>query len=164
MFDITNLITNITSQINVDYSFEISEEQLKTTSIIRLNNLNFKGTISKYDEYYNITGLLNGEMILLDDVTLEEVNYKFNIEIDENFDEFSDNLENNLTILENNIDLISFLWQNIVLEVPSKVRKENSEDIKLSGDGWRLMTLDEYKEGNNLGLSGLKTLLDKRKE
>ena len=66
--------------------------------------------------------------------------------------------------IKNNIDLISFLWQNIVLEVPSKVRGKKDEEITLEGDGWRLMTEDEYNKGNNLGLSELKTLLDKRKE
>lgn len=50
------------------------------------------------------------------------------------------------------------------MEVPSKVRGKKDEEITLEGDGWRLMTEDEYNKGNNLGLSELKTLLDKRKE
>ena len=115
-------------------------------------------------DYYNIKGLLKGIMILPDDVTLERVSIPFGVEIDTDFGENFETDENNLIIFENNIDLISFLWQNIVLEVPSKVRGKKDEEITLEGDGWRLMTEDEYNKGNNLGLSELKTLLDKRKE
>ncbi len=103
-------------------------------------------------------------MYLPDDITLEEVEVPIKVEIDEIFGQNDTINENNLTILENNIDLISFLWQNIVLEVPSKVRGNNHKDIKSAGEGWRLITEDEYKMGNNLGLEELKTLLNKKEE
>lgn len=164
MFDITNVVTNIDDRIDIDINVNINEEDLKKASILKIKDTIFKGTISKIVDYYNIKGVLKGIMVLPDDVTLDEVDVPFNVEIDTDFDGESGDNENNLIIFENNIDLISFLWQNIVLEVPSKVRSEKDKDIKLQGDGWRLVTEDEYNKGNNLGLSELKTLLSKRKE
>lgn len=164
MFDISLLTNNIKDELEVSLEFDIDKDSLDKARIIRLESAKFIGNINKEDEYYNINGILSGIMYLPDDITLKEVGIPFEIVIDENFGEnFSEN-ENNLIILENNIDLISFLWQNIVLEVPSKVKADDSKDISISGDGWRLITSDEYIEGNNLGLEELKTLLDKKEE
>ena len=164
MFDITNVMTNVSNSIEININVDIPKEYLEKASILELKDVTFVGSISKVIDYYNIKGLLKGIMILPDDVTLERVSIPFRVEIDTDFGENFETDENNLIIFENNIDLISFLWQNIVLEVPSKVRGKNDEEITLEGDGWRLMTEDEYNKGNNLGLSELKTLLDKRKE
>lgn len=164
MFDITNVMTNVSNSIEININVDIPKEYLEKASILELKDVTFVGSISKVIDYYNIKGLLKGIMILPDDVTLERVSIPFGVEIDTDFGENFETDENNLIIFENNIDLISFLWQNIVLEVPSKVREKKDEEITLEGDGWRLMTEDEYNKGNNLGLSELKTLLDKRKE
>lgn len=164
MFDITNVMTNVSNSIEININVDIPKEYLEKASILELKDVTFVGSISKVIDYYNIKGLLKGIMILPDDVTLERVSIPFRVEIDTDFGENFETDENNLIIFENNIDLISFLWQNIVLEVPSKVREKKDEEITLEGDGWRLMTEDEYNKGNNLGLSELKTLLDKRKE
>ena len=164
MFDITNVMTNVSNSIEININVDIPKEYLEKASILELKDVTFVGSISKVIDYYNIKGLLKGIMILPDDVTLERVSIPFRVEIDTDFWENFETDENNLIIFENNIDLISFLWQNIVLEVPSKVRGKKDEEITLEGDGWRLMTEDEYNKGNNLGLSELKTLLDKRKE
>lgn len=164
MFDITNVMTNVSNSIEININVDIPKDYLEKTSILELKDVTFVGSISKVIDYYNIKGLLKGIMILPDDVTLERVSIPFGVEIDTDFGENFETDENNLIIFENNIDLISFLWQNIVLEVPSKVRGKKYEEITLEGDGWRLMTEDEYNKGNNLGLSELKTLLDKRKE
>lgn len=101
-------------------------------------------------------------MVLSDDITLEDVDYDFNIKIDEKFMEFSDDLENNLKIINNSLDIFPFLWQNILLEVPSKVRK-TSKNPKLSGDNWKVITEDEL-ETTNKSLSDLKELFNQRKE
>ena len=164
MFDITNVMTNVSNSIEININVDIPKEYLEKASILELKDVTFVGSISKVIDYYNIKGLLKGIMILPDDVTLERVSIPFRVEIDTDFGENFETDENNLIIFENNIDLISFLWQNIVLEVPSKDRGKKDEEITLEGDGWRLMTEDEYNKGNNLGLSELKTLLDKRKE
>ena len=114
------------------------------------------------NEIYTLNGSIHGTMVLSDDITLEDVDYDFNIKIDEKFMEFSDDLENNLKIINNSLDIFPFLWQNILLEVPSKVRK-TSKNPKLSGDNWKVITEDEL-ETTNKSLSDLKELFNQRKE
>ena len=76
-------------------------------------------------------------MLLRDDLTLEEVEYPLNIEVEEI-------IENKQNIL----DITDILWQNILVEIPSKVRKTD-EDITLEGDGWRVISEDKYNEERN---------------
>ena len=61
--------------------------------------------------------------------------------------------------------LLIFLWQNILVEVPSKVRKQGNENLKLEGDGWRLITEDELEESsNNSPFNELSKMFDSGKE
>lgn len=98
-----------------------------------------------YDEsYYNNTGIVyippikfnleitpNEDIILntqsyftlIDSKTLEEVNYSFTINFNENLNNsefFDENLQNTLDIKE-------ILWQNIVLEVPISYTTSNDD-------------------------------------
>lgn len=108
MFDITNVMTNVSNSIEININVDIPKEYLEKTSILELKDVTFVGSISKVIDYYNIKGLLKGIMILPDDVTLERVSIPFGIEIDTDFGENFETDENNLIIFENNIDLISF--------------------------------------------------------
>lgn len=160
--DITSLLTSKDDLININMPLEIEEETLRNTGIRHIKNSSFVGSISKNDEIYTLNGSIHGTMVLSDDITLEDVDYDFNINIDEKFMEFSDDLENNLKIINNSLDIFPFLWQNILLEVPSKVRK-TSKNPKLSGDNWKVITEDEL-ETTNKSLSDLKELFNQRKE
>ena len=160
--DLTSLLTRKDNLINIDMPLEIEEEKLKNTNIRHIKNTSFVGNISKNDEMYTLSGSIQGTMVLSDDMTLEDVDYDFDIKIDEKFMEFSDDLENNLKIINNSLDIFPFLWQNILLEVPSKVRK-TGQNPKLSGDNWKVITEDEL-ETINKSLSSLKELFNQRKE
>lgn len=160
--DLTSLLTSKDNLINIDMPLEIEEEKLKNTNIKNIKNTSFVGNISKNDEMYTLSGSIQGTMVLSDDMTLEDVDYDFDIKIDEKFMEFSDDLENNLKIINNSLDIFPFLWQNILLEVPSKVRK-TGQNPKLSGDNWKVITEDEL-ETINKSLSSLKELFNQRKE
>lgn len=160
--DLTSLLTIKDNLINIDMPLEIEEEKLKNTNIRHIKNTSFVGNISKNDEMYTLSGSIQGTMVLSDDMTLEDVDYDFDIKIDEKFMEFSDDLENNLKIINNSLDIFPFLWQNILLEVPSKVRK-TGQNPKLSGDNWKVITEDEL-ETINKSLSSLKELFNQRKE
>ena len=160
--DLTSLLTSKDNLINIDMPLEIEEEKLKNTNIRHIKNTSFIGNISKNDEMYTLSGSIQGTMVLSDDMTLEDVDYDFDIKIDEKFMEFSDDLENNLKIINNSLDIFPFLWQNILLKVPSKVRK-TGQNPKLSGDNWKVITEDEL-ETINKSLSSLKELFNQRKE
>ena len=94
-------------------------------------------------------------MTLKDDLTLEPVDYQFDTEIEEIIEE-----------LNKKLDITDVIWQNIVVEVPSKVRK-NNEDIELSGDGWRVISEDKFNEERkqkNNPFSNLEELLNIKEE
>ena len=92
-------------------------------------------------------------MILADDITLEDYEYNFTSEIEENIEETSINLQKTL-------DITDILWQNILIEVPSKVVSDKNKNLKLEGNGWRLISEDDLNNINN-PLSELEDLLRK---
>ena len=153
--DLTNLVTNITNSIIINEKVNISDEILKTSSIKRLDNVFFEGRITKdYDMNLELSGVISGIMILSDDITLEDTEYKFKVDILEN-------IEETFEIVRNNIDILDFLWQTILVEVPLKVRNPKNENIKLEGNGWRLITEDELNNRKYNPFSELSKLLDK---
>ena len=89
-----------------------------------------------------------------DNVTLEDTSYEFKTEIEEELSEVG-NIE------RNSIDILDYLWQNILVEVPLKVHNSKNDNITLKGDGWRFMTEDELNNRHNYPLSDLSKLLDK---
>ena len=76
-------------------------------------------------------------MVLKDDITLEPVDYEFMAELEEI-------LEKSKNIL----DITDILWQNILVEIPSKVRSTD-EDINLEGNGWRVISEDRFNQERN---------------
>lgn len=148
-----NLIVN-NKTINIDSDITIPNEYLDNSSIRRLNNIHFKGNIKRLvDDTYSLEGVLTGTMILADDITLEDYEYNFTSEIEENIEETSINLQKTL-------DITDILWQNILIEIPSKVVNDKNKNIKLEGNGWRLISEDDLNNKNN-PLSELEDLLRK---
>lgn len=151
--DLFNLVVN-NKTINIDSDIIIPNEYLENSDIRRLNNIHFKGNIKKLvDDTYSLEGVLSGTMILADDITLEDYEYNFTSEIEENIEETSINLQKTL-------DITDILWQNILIEVPSKVVNDKNKNIKLEGNGWRLISEDDLNSKNN-PLSELEDLLRK---
>ena len=157
--DLTKLITNIEEEIDINVDLEFNESKLQETSIKRLEKVTFSGFVTKlYNTDYQISGCLSGTMILPDDITLEEVEYKFSTQIEEEFSEFNENDDNNLKIIQNRLDISEFLWQNILVEIPLKVVNEKNKNLTLKGDGWRLISEEELEKdlNNNSPFSELK--------
>lgn len=153
--DLTNILANIVSAININEQVIIDNEILKTSSIRRLDNTMFKGRIFKdYEDNLVLEGNITGTMVLPDDITLKDVNYEFKSEIFEYIEEV-------FTIDKNSIDILDYLWQNILVEVPLKVRSDKDDNITLKGDGWRLITEEELNNRSNRPFSDLSKLLDK---
>ena len=151
--DLFNLVVN-NKTINIDSDIIIPNEYLENSGIRRLNNIHFKGNIKKLvDDTYSLEGVLSGTMILADDITLEDYEYNFTSEIEENIEETSINLQKTL-------DITDILWQNMLIEVPSKVVNDKNKNIKLEGNGWRLSSEDDLNSKNN-PLSELEDLLRK---
>ena len=136
--DITKLLTNYAYSIDIKSDVIIPEELIQDVRVISLNDLVFNGK-SSLDEDDNvlITGKIKGKILLRDDLTLEEVEYPLDVEVEEI-------IENKQNVL----DITDILWQNILVEIPSKVRKTD-EDITLEGDGWRVISEEKFNEERN---------------
>ena len=142
-------------KINIDNEVNISEELLSTSTIRRLNNVHFNGYIDKLiDDTYELVGTLSGTMIIPDDITLEDFEYDFTSEIEENIDETRINYQKSIDITED-------LWQNILVEIPLKAVNEKNKNIKLEGDGWRLISEEDLENTKNNPLSSLEEMFRK---
>ena len=142
-------------KINIDNEVNISEELLSTSTIRRLYNVHFNGYIDKLiDDTYELVGTLSGTMIIPDDITLEDFEYNFTSEIEENIDETRINYQKSIDITED-------LWQNILVEIPLKAVNEKNKNIKLEGDGWRLISEEDLENSKNNPLSSLEEMFRK---
>ena len=137
MIELTNLFIGNVSSIPLDGIYTIPKSYYEKSEIIDLSKIEVSGNISLIDEEYNISANIKGYMKINDSVSLKEIKYPFNIDISDNLDEF---LEKN----QKSLDLLEFLWQNIVLEVP--LRYTEVEDFsEYLGDNWKLVSEDELK-------------------
>ena len=136
--DITRLLNAYVDEIEIDETIEIPSNLMTSSLIDELKNVNLNGEITlDEDDNINLTGKLSGIMVLKDDITLEPVEYNFYTEIEEI-------LEKNKNIL----DITEILWQNILMEIPSKVRSTD-EEIDLEGNGWRVISEEKFLKERN---------------
>ena len=136
--DITKLLQAYVDIIEINNEVNIPNELLSNSLIVSLKDTIFNGDIS-LDEEDNLvlTGDLSGTMILKDDITLEPVEYKFNTDLEEILEK-----------KQNILDITEILWQNILVEIPSKVRSTD-EAINLEGDGWRVISEETFEKERN---------------
>ena len=134
------LFCHNTDKIVIDEDVLFTEEYT-SSDIKELKEVHFSGLIKESsDTTIKLEGTLTGTMVIEDSISLEDVDYSFSCEIDENLDEI---LENN----QNTIDILEVLWQNIVLEIPLKFTVV--EDLSnYQGDGWKVISEDEIRRDN----------------
>jgi uncharacterized protein len=138
--DLSLLNSNTVSEIDISNTYSIPKEYFENMGVISINNVKVDGKITRVlneDEELSLyaKAIIDGIMIIPDSISLEEVEYPFHIEYDDYLDE---NCKNN----ENTLDIFTFLWENIVLEVPLQFTKV-SDLSKYHGDGWKLISEDE---------------------
>ena len=139
--DITKLKSGIESFIDLDFTYSFSEEEIKNTDLLELNDVKIKGIITKDNlNEYNIDVFVEGIMVLPCAITLEPVNYPFSVKIEGNLEEMLEEIGENSKKIENSIDILPIIWENILMEIPMRVISDGAEDVKLEGDGWRLIT------------------------
>ena len=154
--DITKLLNHYIDTIEVKEEVIIKENLLKESLITNLKNIILDGELFLDEEdNLNLTGKLSGTMVLKDDITLEPVDYEFVAELEEI-------LEKSKNIL----DITDILWQNILVEIPSKVRSTD-EDINLEGNGWRVISEEQFeneRKNSNNPFANLDKLLNTKED
>lgn len=140
--NLLDLYRGIKKEITFDQEVLIDKKYYKDSDVKDLKDVYIKGRIySDYDNRICYEFEVTGLMILEDSISLEEVSYPFHIEIEDNLEENSKNLQNSL-------DLIEILWENIVLEVPLKFSKV--EDLsQYQGEGWKIISEEDLNLKNN---------------
>ena len=158
MFDISELNNDKKEKLDIDLTIDFPEDKLNGTEIKKLENIKVKGSITRIENsVYHLTIHITGKMGLLCARSLENVDYPLDIFVDKNIGEV-ENDEEIQVIYQNSLDIFAIVWENIVLEVPLRVVKEDASFIS-EGNGWSLTDEDELKETNS-PFSELKSMLD----
>lgn len=140
--DLKLLHSKTIDKIDITNKYDIPDQYIDKNLVLSLKNIQVDGKIYiGSDDEDRIDCTINGNMILEDSISLEPVEYPFSIKYD-------DILEENSKKNENTLDIFSFLWENIVLEVPLQFTKVKDLS-KFHGDGWKLISEDEITNSNN---------------
>ena len=125
------------SKINIEENVVFDEEYLKNSEIRKLKNINVIGIVSiDYEDNLILNLNINGTMVLPCAVTLNDVDYNFDTEFEENLGKFEEIYKKN----KNTLEISDILWENIVLEIPIRVVSDEIEPSNTSGDGWELIS------------------------
>ena len=133
---------NLKNEYVIDGIYDIPTNYYEKSEVKKIDKVKVSGKIY-YDANDDVSANLDisGAMIILDDISLDEVKYPFSIKYDEK-------IEKNLINDENKLDLFEFLWENIVLEVPLKFT-EVKDLSKFHGNGWKLVSEDDKYATDN---------------
>ena len=156
--DIVRLNNDIDKNILIDTTYSFSKEEMEGTDLLKLDDVKIVGELHK-----NVLGNIvlsvdvSGVMVLPCAVTLKPVDYPFSLVIDDEIEKLYENIEEKSINLQNTIDILPIIWENILMEIPMRVVSPDAENVKLSGDGWKLVTDEDNK---NNPLSELMDMLD----
>lgn len=154
--DLTKLLNNQAYSLKINDTINIPKEVYQSSLIDTLKDTSLSGTITFNEENdLTLTGIIKGTMVLKDDLTLEPVEHHFTSDLEEILDKS-----------KNILDITDILWQNILVEIPSKVRSTD-EDIELYGDGWRVISEETFlniRKNDNNPFSNLEDLLKTKEE
>ncbi len=159
LIDLTKLNNGIIKEIVINEKIEFTKENLKNTDLLALSNVSVIGKITSGSVDYNLNLKISGIMQLSCAITLEPVDYPFSLEINDDLTNLIGENEVNIKKSENSIDIFPIIWENILVEIPMRVVSEKAKDLKLEGNGWRMLSEDDIEQETNPELEKLKDLL-----
>lgn len=144
MLDLTKLQNRSVNELNYSDTITIDKSMYENTDIRNLSDVKVNAHIKRVtDSSYNMSLIIDGVMTLPCSVTLKDVLHPFHIETEVKISNDDENLEEYVKIIQNSIDILPIIWQNIALEIPLKVVSDDVSDTPTSGDGWKLVSLDD---------------------
>lgn len=154
--DLSKLLYNQTDEIEVNDEIDIPKEYLND-DIKEVSKVKVTGKITDNDYIMSVKLNIKCNLTLVCSVSLKDVNYPIDINIDE---EISDDGEENFNkILNNSIDLLPIIWQNILMEIPIRIVSPDIKDENIYGDGWKYISNEEESKEIDPRLSKLKDYL-----
>ena len=158
--DLTKLFYNETDRIDIKDSIIIPVDYYKDNKDIKdISKVEIEGDISENGENYSVNLNIKCNLTLVCSVSLKDVIYPIDINIEEIIGENGNNLEDFDKIINNSIDLLPIIWQNILVEVPIRVVSPDIEEENIYGDGWKFITKEEESKEIDPRLSKLKDFL-----
>lgn len=158
IIDLTKLIYNQVDSISIDDKVIIPKDYL-TNDIRDISEVKINGNITEEGESYLVDLNIKCDLTLICSVSLKDVKYPIDININEIISENGENLEDFDKIINNSIDLVPIIWQNILLEVPIKVVSPDVKVENIYGDGWKFITNEEEDKEIDPRLEKLKDFL-----
>ena len=158
--DLTKLFYNETDRIDIKDSIIIPVDYYKDNKDIKdISKVEIEGDISENGENYSVNLNIKCNLTLVCSVSLKDVIYPIDINIEEIIGENGNNLEDFDKIINNSIDLLPIIWQNILVEVPIRVISPEVEEKNIYGDGWKFITKEEENKEIDPRLEKLKDFL-----
>jgi uncharacterized protein len=154
--DLSKLLYNQTDEIVIDEVINIPKEYL-TDDIKDISEVAVNGNITNDGYMLSLNLNIKCTLTLICSISLKDVKYDVNLDIEE---EISEDSDENMKILNNSIDLLPIIWQNILMEIPIKVVSPDVEEKNIYGDGWKFITDEEEDNEIDPRLSKLKEYLD----
>lgn len=159
IIDLTKLMYSQVDEISIDNEIDIPKEYLEGTEIKDISKVKVNGIITENGESFDINLNIKCNLTLICSISLKDVNYPVDINIDEMISDQSELEEDFYKIINNSIDLLPIIWQNILVEVPIKVVSPDIEEKNIYGDGWKFVTTEEENKEIDPRLSKLKEFL-----
>ena len=159
MIDITKLLTSQVDSILIDETITIPSEYLENTERRKISDVIVKGKVYYEDLEYQVSLNIKCDLVLPCSISLKDVDYKIDININEIISEDDEKVEKNDKIVNNCIDLLSIVWQNILVEIPLRVVSPDVKEENIYKDGWKFITNEEENEEIDPRLSKLKDFL-----
>ena len=133
--------------VTFDEAPEISDEYFRNNS--RINSVKDvrvqgRGFLDEENDCFRVFLEISGTMLVPDAVSGEEIEYPFETESEEVY-AFTPSTEDGVRTAEGDVvDLLEAVVDDIILEVPMQYSITDPEDYP-SGDGWRVITEEEYQ-------------------
>lgn len=157
--DLTKLMYNTIDEIPINSSINIPKEYLENTDIKDISKVDIDGSIYYNGENYEVNLNIKCNLTLTCSISLKDVLYPIDININEIIGEIGENIEDFDKIINNSIDLLPIIWQNILVEVPIRVVSPDIKEENIYGDGWKFITNEEENKDIDPRLSKLKDFL-----
>ncbi len=145
---LADLLQSNSGNVSFDEDIEIDASAFANNS--RINSVkdvhvSGHGYLDEEENRFYVQLNVSGTMIVPDAITNEEIEYPFETDSDETY-VFEEVDEDGVRFVTNEvIELLPAIIDDIMLEVPLQVTNASESDYP-SGDGWRVITEEEYQK------------------
>lgn len=129
-----------TNPYHFSLELDFSSEAEQVEDILSIGIALVKGTISRVDDdIFRCVYRLNVDLVLSCSLTLEPVNYSMDFEQEELIGYANADYDDVVEISGNTIDLKEIIWDNIIVNIPIRIVRDDAYEILAS----RNISLDE---------------------